>query len=292
VKVLNLRKVSPVTLLQSIMRKNEIENIEITLLLEAMHACYGYDFRNYARASVKRRLRNFLAQTEYEHISECIPRLLYDEAFFSDLVYMFSIPVTEMFRDPGFFLAFKTQVIPYLKTYPHIKIWHAGCASGEEVYSLAIMLQEEGLETRTTIYATDFNETALEKAKNGIYPREHLQKFRSNYLNAGGKRNLSDYYHVQYESAMMDASLRERITFANHNLVTDAVFSEVHTILCRNVLIYFDRTLQNRVLHLFNDSLIEKGFLCLGSKESLQFSTVADKFDCLDQKESIYRKKD
>ncbi len=273
------------------MTKHEIEHIEVQLFLEALFARYGYDFRNYARASVKRRIRGILKKSGHHRICELIPQLLYDEAFFLDIVHDFSITVTEMFRDPGFFLAFREQVVPYLKTYPYVKIWHAGCASGEEAYSLATMLQEEGLYKRATIYATDFNDAALEKARSGIYALADVQKFASNYLKAGGTSSFSDYYHAQYDSAIMNIQLREKILFANHNLVTDAVFSEVHVVLCRNVLIYFNETLKNRVLHLFHDSLIHKGFLCLGSKESLHLTEIFDTFKVIDRKHKIYRKK-
>ncbi len=274
------------------MRKSEIEDIELRLFLDAVYERYGYDFRNYARASVKRRIRAILEKTGHDNICELIPRLLYDESFFSNIVYYFSITVTEMFRDPDFFRAFRENIVPYLKTYPHIKVWHAGCASGEEAYSLAIVLKEEGLYNRATIYATDFNDVALKIAKNGIYPLENLKKYTSNYQKSGGTCSFSEYYLAKYESAVMNKSLKERITFANHNLVTDAVFSEMHMIFCRNVLIYFNKTLQDRVLNLFNDSLIRKGFLCLGNKESLRFSSVSDKFQEVDWKEKIYRKID
>ncbi|MCP4348968.1 MAG: protein-glutamate O-methyltransferase CheR [Desulfobacterales bacterium] len=274
------------------MRKSEIEDIELCLFLDAVYERYGYDFRNYARASVKRRIMAILKKTGYDKISELIPLLLYDESFFSDIVYYFSVTVTEMFRDPDFFCAFRENIIPYLKTYPHIKVWHAGCASGEEAYSLAIVLKEEGLYDRATIYATDFNDVALKTAKNGIYSLENLKKYSSNYQKSGGTRSFSEYYHVKHESAVMNKSLNQRITFANHNLVTDAVFSEMHMIFCRNVLIYFNKPLQDRVLNLFDDSLIRKGFLCLGNKESLRFSSVSDKFQEVDWKERIYRKID
>ncbi|OQY58480.1 MAG: chemotaxis protein CheR [Desulfobacteraceae bacterium 4572_88] len=273
------------------MKENEIEKIEVDLFVEAIFQRYGYDFKHYAKASVRRRTRNLLQKTGYSRISEMIPKLLYDESFFQSLVCDFSITVTEMFRDPDFFMGLRKKVIPYLKTYPFVKIWHAGCATGEEVYSLAIVLKEEGLYDRATIFATDFNDTALKKAKDGIYPIENIRHYTANYQKAGSTESFSKYYHAEYESAIMDQALKERITFANHNLATDGVFGEMHLILCRNVLIYFDKTLQNRVFDLFSNSLIHKGFLCIGSKESLQFSEVCEHFSVADEKQKIYQKK-
>ena len=195
-----------------------------------------------------------------------------------------------MFRDPEFYHTIREQVIPYLKTYPFIRIWHAGCATGEEVYSLAIVLKEEGFYDRATIFATDFNVEALEKARQAIYPLEAMQEFTANYQRAGGTRAFSDYYRTGYDAAILDAALKKNVTFANHNLVTDGVFSEVHLVLCRNVLIYFDKTLQNRVLGLFHDSLVHGGILALGSKESIQFSQVAEAYEPLSSKWKIYQK--
>ncbi|MEW5957370.1 MAG: CheR family methyltransferase, partial [Chloroflexota bacterium] len=224
-------------------------------------------------------------------ISEMLPWLLYDEAFAQAAIYDFSISVTEMFRDPDFYRSLRKNVVPYLKTYPFIKVWHAGCATGEEVYSLAIVLQEEGLYERATIFATDFNEMVLEKAREGIYPLKDIRQYTLNYQKAGGERPFADYYHAQYESAIMNQSLKRNITFASHNLVTDGVFGEMHLIFCRNVLIYFDRTLQNRVLKLFADSLTHGSFLCLGSKETLSFSEVADSFKAIDERARIFQKR-
>lgn len=271
--------------------KAEIETIEIDLFLDAIFKRYGYDFRLYAKALIRRRIRNFLKKTDFKQISEMIPKLLNDESFFDSIAYDFSITVTEMFRDQDFFLALKEKVFPYLRTYPFIKIWHAGCATGEEVYSLAILLQEEGLYDRATIYATDINNAALQKAKDGIYPLKDMKQFTANYQKAGGKNAFSDYYYAQYQSAIMEKSLKNNITFANHNLVTDGVFGEMNLILCRNVLIYFDKTLQNRVHKLFCDSLIHGGFLALGSKETLRFSDYEKKFKEADSRKKIYQKK-
>jgi chemotaxis protein methyltransferase CheR len=270
---------------------NEIEKIEIDLFLDAIYRRYGYDFTHYAKASVRRRVRNFLQKTGCTRVSEMIPELLYNESFFANLVFDFSVTVTEMFRDPEFFLSVRDVIFPYLRTYPFIKIWHAGCATGEEVYSVAILLTEAGLYDRSTIFATDFNDPALKKAKEGIYPIKNVKNFTASYQKAGGNSSFAKYYHAEYDSVMMDKSLKQRITFANHNLATDSVFGEMHLILCRNVLIYFDRELQNRVLSLFRDSLIHKGFLCLGTKESLQFSDVCDDFKLIDAKNKVYQKK-
>ncbi len=273
------------------MGKAEIEKIEIDLFLNAVYQGYGYDFRHYAQASVRRRVRHLLAKTEYTHISDMIPRLLYDQSFAQAAIQDFSITVTEMFRDPDFYRAVREQVIPYLKTYPFVKVWLAGCATGEEVYSLAILLYEEGLYERATIFATDFNQAALEKAREGIYALKNMRQYTTNYQKAGGRRSFSEYYHAQYQSAIVDQALKANITFANHNLVTDGVFGDMHLVFCRNVLIYFDRALQDRVISLLSDSLHYGGFLCLGTKETLDFSTVHDQYRTVDPRQKIYQKR-
>jgi len=272
------------------MKANEREKLELKLLLDAIYEHYGYDFRDYARASIKRRIHHFLTKTDYKHISELIPQLLHDEDFFVQLVREFSVPVSEMFRDPLFFKCLRETVIPFLKTYPFIKIWHAGCATGEEVYSLAILLMEEGLYQRTTIYATDFNDDVLKKAKSGIFSIDSIKQYTLNYQQSGGKGSFSEYYHAQYDFIKMNHDLKENITFANHNLVSDHVFGEMHLILCRNVLIYFNRNLQDRVFNLLNDSMIYKGFLCIGSKETLRFASIFKHYETLNEKEKVYRK--
>ncbi len=272
-------------------RKEDIEKIELELFLEALFQRYGSDFRHYAEASVRRRVRHLLAKSGYPKICDMIPRLLYDEAFSQMAIHDFSITVTEMFRDPRFYCSIRQNVVPYLKTYPFIKIWHAGCATGEEVYSLAILLEEEGLYDRATIFATDLNEAVLEKAKEGIYALKDIRQYTTNYQKAGGERPFADYYHAQYESAIMNQSLKRNVTFASHNLVTDGVFGEMHLIFCRNVLIYFDKMLQNRVLGLFAESLNYGGFLCLGNKETLQFSDVVEHFKVIDERDKIYQKR-
>jgi chemotaxis protein methyltransferase CheR len=272
------------------MHTEEIEEIEITLLVDALFERYGYDFRNYARASLKRRIRNFAGKSKFASISAMIPVLLRDESFGAQLIHGLSVALSEMFRDPEFFRTLREQVIPYLKTYPYAKIWHAGCATGEEVYSLAIVLQEEGFYDRTTIFATDFNGAALETARQGIYPLEKMQEYTANYLSSGGSGVFSRYFRTGYDAAILDPALKKNITFANHHLATDSVFSEVHLVVCRNVLIYFDKNLQDRVLRLFHESLVHGGVLALGSKESLQFTQVVDDFKVLSSKWKIYQK--
>jgi len=272
-------------------QKSDIEKIEIELLLESIYQRFGYDFRHYAKASINRRIDNLLKKSGYSEISELIPRLLHDASFLEKILHHFSIPVTEMFRDPNFFCRLREIIIPYLKKQPFIKIWHAGCATGEEVYSLAILLQEENIYQRSTIFATDFNEDALKTAQKGIYSLEHIKKFTHNYQQAGGLRCFSDYYHARYGAVIIHQALKDQITFAHHNLVTDSMFSEMHLILCRNVLIYFDKILQERVFNLFKDSLFPEGFLCLGNKESLLFSEVINYFQVVDEKQKIYQKK-
>ena len=271
--------------------EEDIQEIELDLLLEAIFQRYGYDFRHYARASVKRRVQRILEKSGDATISELIPRFLYDEAFSQTAIQEFSISVTEMFRDPEFYRALRQIVVPYLKTYPYIRVWHAGCAMGEEVYSMAILLQEEGLYDRSTIFATDFNEAVLDKARESIYALRNIRQYTLNYMSAGGTRSFGDYYHAKYESAIMNPSLKSRITFASHNLATDGVFGEMHVIFCRNVLIYFDCELQNRVLGLFAESLAPGGFLCLGSKETLQCSDMADHFKIIDERAKIFQKR-
>jgi chemotaxis protein methyltransferase CheR len=272
------------------MRARDLEDIETTLLLEAIFQRYGHDFRHYARASVRRRVRRIVERAGVGSVSELIPRVMRDEAFFAEILGDFSITVTEMFRDPGYYRRLRDEVIPYLRTYPYVRVWHAGCATGEEVYSMAIVMEEEGFYDRVTLYATDFNTQALRQAQEGIYPLDRMRSYTANYQAAGGTRSFSDYYHASYDSAILERSLGRNVTFADHNLATDGVFSEVHFVSCRNVLIYFDKHLQNRVLNLFYDSLVHGGILALGSKESLHFSSVEDKFQVVDPKWKLYRK--
>ena len=272
------------------MKDIEIEAMEIDMLLEAVYQRYGYDFRSYARASIERRTKQFLSGTGCASVSEMIPKVMHDEEFFTKLARYFSISVTEMFRDPFVYSVVREKVVPLLRTWPHVKVWCAGCATGEEVYSLAIVLKEEGIYDRTTLYATDFNDEALEKSREGVYDIEKLQEATRNYQQAGGKASFSEYYHARYGAAAMDAALKERIVFSSHNLASDSVFGEMHLVFCRNVLIYFNRELQNRALGLFTESLVHGGFLCLGTKEDVQFTDVSDRYDVVDDKARIYRK--
>ncbi|MBU3144590.1 protein-glutamate O-methyltransferase CheR [Clostridium sp. CF012] len=267
------------------------EEIEIQLLLEAINMKYGYDFRNYSNAHMERRIHYRMSLAGIDSISEMQHKILYDVEFFNLVLSDFSINVTEMFRDPSFYRAFRKEVIPILKTYPFIKIWHAGCSTGEEIYSMAILLKEEGLYDRSQIYATDFNKVALQKAKEGIYNIDDIKEYTYNYQQAGGQCSFSDYYIAQYNSVIFEPSLKKKITFAEHNLVTDGVFGEMHVIICRNVMIYFNKKLQSNVIKLFSDSLSNGCFLCLGSKESIKFSTSLDSFEEFISSEKIYRKK-
>ncbi|OOM82084.1 chemotaxis protein methyltransferase [Clostridium puniceum] len=276
---------------EQIKDKIESEDIEVSLLLEGIYLKYGHDFRSYSNAHMKRRILRRLSKVGLNSISEMQYKLLYDKEFFKALLSDFSINVTEMFRDPSFYKEFRKNVVPILKTYPFIRIWHAGCSTGEEVYSMAILLKEEGLYERAQIYATDFNTTVLQKAKDGIYGIDNIQDYTYNYQKAGGIASFADYYTAKYDSVIIDQSLKKKITFAEHNLVTDGVFGEMHVIICRNVLIYFNKKLQNDVINLFFDSLSSGCFLCLGSKESITFSSSRDKFEVLSDSEKIYRKK-
>ena len=266
------------------------ESIEIELLLEAIFRKYGYDFRNYSRASLKRRLNNVLASSRLNSFSEMQHKILYDKKFFESLLLDLTVNVTEMFRDPSFYCALREKVIPVLKTYPFIKIWHAGCSTGEEVYSMAILLKEENLLSKTMLYATDIDDKVLKIAREGIYPLERIKEYTQNYQKAQGQSSFSDYYMAKYEAAIMNSSLKKNIVFSQHNLVTDGIFGEMNLVICRNVLIYFDKDLQNRVLQLFHDSLTRKGILCLGSKETIKFSKVKDLFTEYDGREKIYKR--
>ena len=269
---------------------HELEQIEIELLLEGIYQLYGFDFRSYAYASIRRRLWKRIEAEGLNTISALQDRVLHDSDLMERLLLDLSINVTAMFRDPGFYRVFREQVVPTLRTYPFIRIWHAGCATGEEVYSMAILLEEEGLYERSRIYATDINEVVLQKAKSGIFPLERMQEYTENYISAGGKRSFSDYYTAKYDGALFAPSLTKNVVFSQHNLVTDRSFSEFNVILCRNVLIYFDKTLQARVLALFYDSLAMFGVLVLGSKESLRFSPYEECYQQIDGPEKIYRK--
>ena len=266
-------------------------NIEVSLLLEAVNEKYGYDFRDYARAYLKRRLLRRVTLSGLESISELQHKVLHDADFFEVVVQDLSIHVTEMFRDPTFFLAFRKEVVPVLHTYPSVKLWHAGCSSGEEVYSMAILLKEEGLYDRALIYATDLNERILDSAENAIIPLDRMKQYSVNYQKAGGQHSLSEYYAAHYNSVVLDRGLKKNIVFAAHNLVSDSVFGEMQVVICRNVVIYFTRALQRRVFDTFSASLCRRGFLCLGSKETLAFWSGGDCFEQTVPGEKIFKKK-
>ncbi len=267
------------------------EDLEIRLLLEALFARYHYDFRNYAPASIKRRLRQAREQMGFATFSALQDSLLHDAGTLPRLLSYLTVQVSEMFRDPSYFLALREKVVPHLRTYPSLKVWVAGCAEGEELYSLVILFREEGLEQRSLFYATDISEDALLRADAGIYELDRIRQFTENHRKSGGKSSLSDYYIAAYGRAYFDKSLRNRVVFSDHSLVTDAVFGEMHLISCRNVMIYFDKVLQDRALGLFRDSLTRKGFLGLGAKESLRFSAHANAFAEFVPDEKIYQRR-
>jgi chemotaxis protein methyltransferase CheR len=272
------------------MPPGELEDVELDVLLEAVVRVYGYDFRNYARASLRRRLWRRVTAEGRTSLTGLLESILHDPAAMERLRIDLSVTVTSMFRDPPFFLALRQQVVPLLRTYPFVRIWVAGCASGEEVYSLAILLREEGIADRVRIYATDVGDEVLDRAQEGAVPIDKMRAYSSNYLEGGGRESLSRYYEVEGRWARLDPSLREGVVFARHNLATDSTFNEFHVILCRNVLIYFDRTLQQRVQLLFDQSLVPLGILGLGARESLATSSVADRYEALDPEVRLYRK--
>jgi chemotaxis protein methyltransferase CheR len=268
-----------------------VEDIEIRLLLDALHSHYHYDFRDYAMASVTRRLRAARERLGFSSFSAMQERLLRDPSFVPQLLDYLTVQVSDLFRDPGYFSKMRETVLPHLRTYPSLKVWIAGCGAGEELYSFVLMFREEGLEDRTLFYGTDINPSALARAEAGVYELSRFRAFTENHRRAGGKSSLSDYYTAAYGAGAFDKSLRRRVVFSDHSLATDAVFSEMHVISCRNVLIYFDQPLQARAIGLFRDSLAPRGFLGLGSKETLRFSEHADDFEEFAREERIYRKK-
>jgi chemotaxis protein methyltransferase CheR len=268
----------------------DLERTEIELLLEGIHRHYGFDFRDYAFASLRRRLWKQMRAERITTVSRLQDLVLHDEAAMERLLMNLSINVTSMFRDPSFYQVFRSEVVPILKTYPFIRIWIAGCSTGEEVYSMGILLMEEGIYGRVRIYATDINESVLRKARAGIFPLEKMQEYTQNYMRAGGTASFSEYYTAAYDGALFSPALRERVVFSQHNLVSDRSFSEFNVILCRNVMIYFDRPLQNRVHTLFYESLPMYGILALGSKESIRFSSHEASYETLAEREKIYRK--
>jgi chemotaxis protein methyltransferase CheR len=268
----------------------DVEDLEVELLLEGVYRRYGFDFREYATSSIRRRILEFVRTEALNSVSSLQDRVLHDSEAMDRMLQALTVHVTSMFRDPNFYLAFREKVVPFLRTYPFTRIWHAGCATGEEVYSMAIMLIEEGLYNRCRIYATDMNDGVLHKAREGIFPLSAMQEYTTNYLRAGGRRSFSEYYTSGYDHAIFRPALRERVVFAQHNLATDGSFNEFQVIVCRNVLIYFDRQLQDRVYKLFSESLVRLGVLALGRRESLRFTAVEDQYDPLDERERIFRK--
>ncbi|WP_250527045.1 CheR family methyltransferase [Caballeronia sp. GAWG2-1] len=265
-------------------------DIELKLILEAIYLKYQHDFRHYSVSSLRRRLGQAVRDLECATLSQLQERILRDPSLFGRLFQYLTVQVSEMFRDPQYFRAIRETIVPILQTYPSIKVWVAGCSSGEELWSLAVLFAEERLAERTVFYATDINAEALRIAENGIYSLDRMAGFSQNYLAAGGKRSLSDYYHAAYGAAKFSQTLKSRVVFADHSLATDSVFLEAHLVSCRNVLIYFDRALQDRALGLFSDSLVRRGFLGLGSKESLRFSKHADQFADFNPRERLYQK--
>jgi chemotaxis protein methyltransferase CheR len=268
----------------------ELEQLELELLLEGVFKQYGFDFREYAHTSLKRRVAKRVREEGLSSISGLLEAVLHDPLCMQRLLLDLSINVTAMFRDPGFYLAFAEKVVPVLRTHPFSRIWVAGCSTGEEVYSLAIMLHEHGLLDRTRIYATDINEVVLAQAREGVFPLDKMRGYTDNYLRAGGRSAFSEYYLARYEGALFDRALAKNVVWAQHNLVQDSSFNEFQVVVCRNVLIYFDRRLQNRVHGLFHDSLERFGTLCLGNRESLRFTEYEDRYEELDREARLYRR--
>ena len=270
--------------------RKDLEALELRLLLEAVHTHYGYDFRGYSRSSLRRRVWRRVTEENLQSISGLQELILHEPAAMERLLVDLSINVTSMFRDPTFYAAMRSTVVPLLRTYPYIRIWNAGCSTGEETYSLAILLHEEGLADRTRIYATDINEGVLKQAKDGFFPLDRMRDFTRDYIRGGGTAAFSDYYKVYGERVRFDPALVESVVFAQHNLVSDGRFNEFHLVVCRNVLIYFDRALQDRVHGLFYDSLVRFGMLALGHKESIRFTSHANDYAELDPLEKLYRR--
>jgi len=268
----------------------QLQKVEMELLLEAIYRHYGYDFRNYSAPFLQRRILNRVAAEKLRTVSGLQEKILHEPAAMERLFRDFSINVTEMFRDPSFFKMLRKKVIPIVKEYPAIRIWHVGCASGEEVYSMAILLHEEGILEKTKIYATDINHGNLEKAKQGSFPLEKMKLYTTNYIQSGGQKAFSEYYSVKNERAAFHSFLKRNIVFFQHNLVTDQSFNEFHIIICRNVMIYFNKTLQNHVHHLFYESLFHSGFLGLGNREEIRFTDYAEYYEVLHSAEKLYRK--
>jgi len=271
-------------------RKLDLEQVEIKLLTEGIYQHYGFDFRDYSLPSLKRRIWKRVYAEGLSTVSGLQEKVLHDSSSMERLLLDLSINTTAMFRDPTFYLAFRQKVVPVLRTYPFVRIWHAGCSTGEEVYSMAMLLYEEGLYDRCRIYATDINEAVLQRAKEGIFPINTMRENTSNYIAAGGTGTFSEYYVAKYDYAIFRPSLRENVVFAQHNLVTDASFNQFNVIFCRNVLIYFNNRLQDKVQQLFLESLEMFGILGLGKKETIRYSAVSDNFEVIDEEERLYRR--
>jgi len=268
----------------------DLERVEIDLLLEGVYRLYGFDFRGYARGSLKRRIQRRMWGESVTTISALQEKILHDPGAMERLLYDLSINVTSMFRDPRFFQALRDKVVPLLRTYPFIRIWNAGCSTGEETFSLAILLKEMGVYDRTRVYATDINDVVLAKAREASFPLDRMRDYTENYIRAGGTRAFSEYYVAHQNQARFVEDLGTNIVFAQHNLVSDGAFNDFHLIICRNVLIYFDRPLQTRVHELFHKSLVNFGVLALGAKESVKFSPFEINYDELDAREKIFKK--
>jgi chemotaxis protein methyltransferase CheR len=267
-----------------------VEEVEIEALLGALERRYGYDFRNYARASLRRRIRATLEVEKLATVSALQQLLLRDPSSMQRFIYRLSVHVTSMFRDAEFFRVFRSEVVPWLRTYPYLRIWHAGCATGEEVYSMAIMLEEEGIYDRCRIYATDISDLLLQRAKRGIYTLEAIRRYTAAYHRAGGRRDFSSYYTADSENAVLHDKLRRNVVFSLHNLVSDGSFNEFNVVLCRNVLIYFDDPLRDRVLGLLDQSVMRGGFMAIGRKESLRFTPLQDRYTELQGEVRVYRR--
>jgi chemotaxis methyl-accepting protein methylase len=269
---------------------NELQKIEINLLLEGLYQKYGYDFRGYVRGSLNRRILKRMKAERLPTITALLEKVLHEQGYLERLLNDLSIRMTEMYRNPSFFVAFRNQVVPLLRELPEIRIWHAGCATGEEVYSMAILMEEEGLTEKTRIYATDINEQAINAAKRGAFPLKKMQQYTKNYLKAGGKKAFSEYYTTDHQFAYFHSILSNNLIFDQHNLVSDSSFNEFHVILCRNVMIYFDKGLQQHVHGLIYNSLADGGFIGIGSKESLLSLPSGVKYKEFNSHEKIYRK--
>lgn len=268
----------------------ELKDEEIALLLQDVHDIYGYNFNDYARPSLKRRINRLFSLNRFTGFPDFRLRVREDPNYFRYFVEEITVNVTEMFRDPHFYRCLREEVLPVLATYPFIRIWHAGCSTGEEAYSMAVLLKEAGLLERSLLYATDINPAVLEKLRKGIFPLRYMKQYSENYIQSGGIHDFSRYYTAKYDWVKFDEQLSRRMVISTHNLVSDRSFNEFQLILCRNVLIYFDKELQNRVLQLFEDSLEPLGFLALGTKESLKYSVIAPNYKQLPNRQKIWRK--